>query len=97
MESRNDEALATDSPMSGKSNSERMEERTPRSRRHHLKPFRDNGPTFVLRQWLNILFIIGAIAGIVVLHVHSRELGIYIFISASVLKFIEISLRLLKL
>ena len=65
--------------------------------RHHLQPFRDNGPTFVLRQFLNITFVIVAIAGIVVFHVHSRELGIYIFMGASVLKFIEVSLRMLKL
>jgi hypothetical protein len=65
--------------------------------RHHLEPFHDNGPTFVLRQWLNIIFLIGAIAGIVVFHVYSRELGIYVFIGAAVLKFIELSLRMLKL
>jgi hypothetical protein len=67
-------------------------------RRHHrLEPFRDKGPTFVLRQWLNIIFLIGAIAGIVITYSYSRELGIYLFIGASALKFIELSLRMLKL
>ena len=73
-------------------------EETIRKPRHHrLEPFRDNGPTFVLRQWLNIVFLIGAVAGIVVMYVHSREMGIYIFLGASVLKFIELALRVLKL
>ena len=62
-----------------------------------LEPFRDQGPTFVLRQWLNVLFIVGAIVGIILVYTHSRDLGIYVFIGAGVLKFIELSLRLLKL
>jgi len=70
----------------------------PRHHRHsHLEPFRDTGKLFWLRQWLNVLFMIGAVLGIVMLYVHSRELGIYIFIGASVLKFVELSLRILKL
>jgi len=66
-------------------------------RYHNLEPFRDRGSFFWLRQWLNIIFIIGAIVGIIAVYVHSRELGIYIFIGASALKFIELTLRMLKL
>jgi hypothetical protein len=72
-------------------------EQIPHRRHHHLEPFRDKGPTFVLRQWLNIIFLIGAFAGIIVMYTHSRETGIYIFLGAAVLKFIELSLRILKL
>ena len=70
---------------------------SPLRKHQHLEPFRDQGPTFVFRQWLNVLFILGAIAGIVLVYTHSRDLGIYVFIGAGVLKFIELSLRLLKL
>ncbi len=69
-----------------------------RPRRHRqLEPFRDQGPTFKLRQWLNVIFMIGAIVGIIVSFYQSRELGIYIFIGAAALKFIELTLRMLKL
>ncbi len=74
------------------------EETLEQPRRHHrLEPFRDNGPTFVLRQWLNIIFLVGAVAGIIAMYTCSRETGIYIFLGASVLKFIELALRMLKL
>jgi len=65
--------------------------------RHELEPIRDQGPTFVLRQWLNGIFLIGAIAGIVVTLAYSRDMGIYLFLGAGALKFIELSLRMLKL
>lgn len=64
---------------------------------HHLEPFRDKGPTFALRQWLNVFFLLGGVAGVVLMYTHSRELGIYVFLGAGALKFIELSLRLLKL
>lgn len=70
---------------------------SPRRRHNHLEPFRDKGPTFMLRQWLNIIFLIGAIAALIVFYTYSRELGIYMFLGAAALKFIELTLRLMKL
>ena len=52
-------------------------------KRHNLEPFRDSSRTRELRFWLNILFMIGAIAGLVV-----YSCGF---------KFIELALRILKI
>ena len=37
-----------------------------RPRRHNLEPFRDSSRTRVLRFWLNVIFLVGAIAGLIV-------------------------------
>lgn len=67
------------------------------SKYHHLKPFEDTGRTRKLRQWLNLLFIIGAIAGMAWFTWRDHDTGIYVMIGAGVLKFIELSLRIAKL
>ena len=50
----------------------------------------------MLRQWLNILFIIGAIVGVAVFYKYDSEKGTIVIIAAMVLKFIECALRLMK-
>jgi hypothetical protein len=67
------------------------------NRYNNLRPFRDEGRLRVLRQWLNIFFILGAIAGMLCFKLVDTNLGIYILIAASVLKFIELTLRMMKL
>ena len=37
-----------------------------RPKRHNLEPFKDSSRTRVLRFWLNVVFMIGAIAGLIV-------------------------------
>lgn len=67
------------------------------NRYSNLKPFRDEGRLRVLRMWLNIVFILGALIGMAVFTWMSRQTGIYILIGASVLKFVELTLRMMKL
>ncbi len=72
-------------------------EEVPHPKRHHLEPFRDSSKTRSLRLWLNIIFMVGAIAGLVVYFYANREVAKYILIVSCVFKFIELGLRLLKI
>ena len=72
-------------------------EEVPHPKRHQLEPFRDSSRTRVLRFWLNIIFMVGAIAGLVVYFYADHEAAKYILIAACVFKFIELALRILKI
>ncbi len=50
----------------------------------------------VIRNWLNILFIIGAIIGMYVFYKGDRTIGTYIIIVSIIIKFTESALRMLK-
>ena len=50
----------------------------------------------VLRQWLNLLFMVGAVAGLAVYFTKSTQVGTYIILFSMVLKIVECVLRLLK-
>jgi len=67
------------------------------SKYHHLQPFEDTGRLRHLRQWLNLLFIIGAIVGMIWFSRGDRDTGIYIMIGAGALKFVELTLRIARL
>ena len=69
----------------------------PHRKHHNLEPFRDSSRTRVLRFWLNVIFMAGAIAGLIVYFYADHELAKYILIVASVFKFVELALRLLKI
>ena len=49
----------------------------------------------MLRQWLNILFMIGAVVG-VVLYLKYGDVGTYVILAAMILKIVECVLRLMK-
>lgn len=66
-------------------------------RRHHLKPFRDEGRFRQLRFWLNIAFMVGAVAGMALWFTAYHDAAIYILIAASIPKFVELTLRIMKL
>lgn len=68
-----------------------------RPRRHNLEPFRDSSKTRVLRMWLNIIFLVGAIAGLIVYFKVDHEVAKYILISSLVFKFVELILRIFKI
>lgn len=70
---------------------------TPHRRRHNLEPFTDSSRTRVLRFWLNIIFLIGAVAGLIIYFYSSHYWGTITLIVASVFKFIELALRILKI
>jgi len=50
-----------------------------------------------LRNWLNLIFVVGAAAGMLVYFVSDKETGTYIILGSMVFKFIEIVLRLMKI
>ncbi|MBR0274701.1 MAG: hypothetical protein IJQ76_00630 [Prevotella sp.] len=66
-------------------------------KRHNLEPFRDSTKTRRLRMWLNIIFMIGAVAGLIVYYKADHETAKYILIVACVFKFVELALRILKI
>ena len=51
---------------------------------------------FKLRQLLNIIFMLGAVAGIVVYFVVDNQIGIFIVLGAMVFKMIEYILRFMR-
>jgi hypothetical protein len=50
----------------------------------------------VVRNWLNFLFIVGAIAGMFLYYKVSRETGIYVILGSMMIKFTESALRMMK-
>ena len=57
----------------------------------------ERGRFFMLRQVLNTLFILTAIAGMLLYFKWSRDVGPYLLIASCVLKFVEVTLRLMKI
>ena len=68
-----------------------------RRRRHNLEPFTDSSRTRRLRFWLNVIFLIGAIAGLACYYLWSHHWATIILITASAFKFVELALRILKI
>ena len=50
----------------------------------------------VIRNWLNIIFMLGAIVGLIFYFTHHKETGIYIILISMVVKFAEAALRMFK-
>lgn len=67
-----------------------------RSRRHHEKPVDERGRFFVLRQILNLIFMIVGVAGVVITFTVGHMHGAIIFIIAMSFKMAECVLRYLK-
>ena len=49
----------------------------------------------VIRNWLNFVFIIGAIAGLLLYYKVSRETGLYVILGSMLIKFSESALRMM--
>jgi len=49
-----------------------------------------------LRQWLNIIFMVGALVGVVAYFTHHETIGIYIILGSMVFKFVECVFRIIK-
>lgn len=70
----------------------------PHPKRHNLEPFRDSSKTRVVRFWLNVIFLVGAIIGLVVyFYTEEKELSKWILLTSCVFKFVELALRILKI
>ena len=50
----------------------------------------------MLRNWLNSIFILGAIAGMCIYFFGNRDTGTYIVLGAMALKFVECIFRVMK-
>ena len=57
----------------------------------------ERGRFFAMRQVLNTLFILTALAGMFIYFKGNRDVGSYLLIACCVLKFAEVTLRLMKL
>lgn len=66
-------------------------------RHHHKNPDDAKKQFHSTRQWLNIIFMVGAVAGVLVYLFHTPQtLGIIIILIAMVFKIIECALRFIK-
>lgn len=63
------------------------------ARRRHRKEEDDRGPNFALRQILNIIFMLVAIAGCIVFHVVNNLMGGILIIIAMAFKMAECVIR----
>ena len=50
----------------------------------------------VLRNWLNTIFIIGALAGMFIYYKGNRDTGLYVILASMMIKFAESALRMMK-
>lgn len=66
-----------------------------RPRREHCEP-RQHTRIDYIRQWLNIIFMLGAVVGVIVYLVSDHNTGILIVLGAIVFKFIECVLRVIN-
>ena len=66
-------------------------------KRHNLEPFRDSSRTRELRFWLNIIFMVLAVAGLIVYFYVGQTAGMWVLAVGCVFKFIELALRILKI
>lgn len=53
------------------------------------------GRFFKIRNWLNVIFILAAVAGMAICYFGSSTIGYIVIIAAIVLKFVECILRLI--
>lgn len=68
-----------------------------RPKRHNLEPFRDSSRTRTLRMWLNIIFMVGAIAGLIVYFKVDHDMAKWMLLVSLVFKFVELFLRIFKI
>jgi len=67
-----------------------------RPTRHHRREEKGRGKFFVLRNILNIIFIIGAAVGMLVYFFKNDEVGMIIVLGAMAFKMCECVIRLVK-
>lgn len=57
----------------------------------------EKGRTYPIRQWLNVIFILLTLAGILIWYTWSRDIATYTLIAAVVVKFVEVTMRLMNI
>lgn len=68
---------------------------TPRAPRQHKVP-KAHTLTDYVRQWLNIIFMLGAVVGVIIYLVSDRTIGTIIVLAAIVFKIVECILRMIN-
>lgn len=76
--------------------SELGESTASRPTRHHRRGERSDR-FFVIRNILNIIFMIGAVVGVLVFYFYGRTVGIIIILTSMVFKMAECCFRLMRL
>ncbi len=64
-------------------------------RRNHRQP-REHNRIDYIRQWLNIIFMLGAVVGVIFYFLSDRNTGVIILLTAIVFKFVECVLRVIN-
>lgn len=64
-------------------------------RRNHRQP-REHTRTDYIRQWLNIIFMLGAVVGVIFYFLSDSNTGVIILLTAIVFKFVECVLRVIN-
>ena len=79
-------------------NNENIEQGGLAKRPEHItrRKVKDPNRFFVLRNWLNSIFILGAIVGMCMYFFGNKEIGTYIVLASMVVKFVECIFRVMK-
>lgn len=64
-------------------------------RRNHRQP-REHTRIDYIRQWLNIIFMLGAVVGVIFYFLSDSNMGVIILLPAIVFKFVECVLRVIN-
>ena len=64
-------------------------------RRNHRQP-REHTRIDYIRQWLNIIFMLGAVVGVIFYFLSDSNTGVIILLTAIVFKFVECVLRVIN-
>ena len=64
-------------------------------RRNHRQP-REHTRIYYIRQWLNIIFMLGAVVGVIFYFLSDSNTGVIILLTAIVFKFVECVLRVIN-
>ena len=73
-----------------------MDDNSQIEHRSRLEPIKRGGQYPVLRNWLNAIFMIGALSGVAVFYWSDNTVGTIIILASMVFKIIECGLRFLK-
>ena len=68
---------------------------TENGRHRHQRPERAKDHLLPLRQWLNIIFMVGALVGVAIYFFGNQTTGTIVILAAMAFKIVECSLRLL--
>ena len=64
------------------------------AQRHHKRPTPED-PTLELRNWLNAIFMVGAVIGVLIYFFGDHTIGTIVVLVAMVFKIVETAMRLM--